>query len=92
MTNKERDLPFIDLSANLMKRVHEYRLGTADENTKRYNLHRLVFFGQFETMERATAREKQLRNWHRSRKYELIEEANPDWRNLAEDFGFEALW
>jgi putative endonuclease len=42
-------------------------------------------------MEHAIRREKQLKNWHRQWKVELIERANPTWRDLAEDLGFEPL-
>jgi putative endonuclease len=43
------------------------------------------------TMPTAIAREKQLKNWHRDWKVALIEEANPMWCDLAEEFGFEPL-
>jgi putative endonuclease len=42
-------------------------------------------------MEAAIAREKQIKRWLREWKYALIEKANPMWRDLAEDFGFEPL-
>ena len=42
-------------------------------------------------MEQAILREKRIKKWNRSWKLELIEAANPDWRDLAEDFGFERL-
>jgi putative endonuclease len=42
-------------------------------------------------MERAIRREKQVKKWRRAWKIALIEEANPSWRDLAEDFGFEPL-
>jgi hypothetical protein len=54
-------------------------------------VHRLVHFEQFADMERAIAREKQLKNWRRSWKIALIEEGNPFWEDRAVEFGFEAL-
>jgi putative endonuclease len=42
-------------------------------------------------MEGAIRREKQLKNWHRAWKIALIEEANPSWRDLAEDLGFPSM-
>ena len=52
---------------------------------------RLVWFEMHGTMESAIAREKQLKNWRRESKVELILKANPNWRDLAEDLGFESL-
>ncbi len=42
-------------------------------------------------MESAIVREKQLKKWNRAWKLHLIEESNPDWLDLAVDFGFEPL-
>lgn len=42
-------------------------------------------------MELAITREKQLKRWHREWKLNLIEASNPEWRDLAEDFGFEPI-
>ncbi|GAB5487861.1 MAG: GIY-YIG nuclease family protein [Parasphingorhabdus sp.] len=91
MTNRPKGLPYIGVTSNLLKRVYEHREGVADGFTSRYDLHRLVHFEQYATMRTAIVREKQLKNWHRDWKVNLIEEANPDWRDLAEDLGFEAL-
>jgi putative endonuclease len=52
---------------------------------------RLVCFEMHGSMEHRILREKQIKNWLRSWKVALIEEANPLWRDLAEDFGFEPL-
>ena len=51
----------------------------------------LVWYEQHGTMESAIVREKQLKNWKRAWKLEPIEKANPNWRDLAEDFGFDPL-
>jgi putative endonuclease len=52
---------------------------------------RLVWFEQHPTMESAITREKRIKKWNRAWKLELIEAANPEWRDLAEDFGFPPL-
>ena len=54
-------------------------------------MHRLVHFELFGTMESAIKREKQLKNWHRDWKLNLIARENPDWRDLAIDLGFEPM-
>ena len=56
-----------------------------------YGVKRLVWFAMADTMEGAITREKQLKNWHRTWKLELIEADNPSWRDLAEDWGFDPL-
>lgn len=79
------------MTSNLMQRIFQHRKGLTKGFARKYNLNRLVYFEQFDTMELAIAREKQLKNWHRDWKINLIEAANPEWRDLAEDFGFEPI-
>ena len=57
----------------------------------RYGVKMLVWFEQHATMEEAILREKRIKKWNRAWKLELIEATNPDWRDLAEDFGLEPL-
>ena len=57
----------------------------------RYRVHDLVWFEQHPTMESAITREKRIKKWNRAWKLELIERVNPQWRDLAEDFGFAPL-
>ncbi len=91
VTNKPRGLPYIGVTSNLMQRTHQHREGIVRGFTLKYRLKRLVHFEQFGTMEQAIAREKQLKNWHRPWKINLIQTTNPKWRDLAEDLGFEPL-
>jgi putative endonuclease len=50
--------------------------------TKRYNIHRLVWYEIHESMESAITREKRIKEWKRAWKLELIEGANPEWEDL----------
>ena len=50
--------------------------------TKRYSVHRLVWYELHESMESAIKREKSMKEWKRAWKLELIESANPDWEDL----------
>ena len=50
--------------------------------TKRYNVHRLVWYELHESMETAITREKRLKNWKRKWKLELIESSNPKWQDF----------
>jgi len=82
---------YVGMTSDLMGRLHQHREGLLEGFTKDYGVHRLVWFEQHATMEHAIVREKRLKKWNRAWKIELIEEGNPDWRDLARDFGFAAL-
>ena len=82
---------YIGVTSNLIQRIAQHREGTASGFTARYAVKNLVCFEQHTTMEQAITREKRLKKWNRAWKIRLIEEANPDWRDLAEDLGFAPL-
>jgi len=73
---------YIGVTSDLIKRVWEHRSNAVDGFTKRYGVHRLVYFEQFRSMMQAIEREKELKKWKRVWKIELIEKENPDWRDL----------
>jgi putative endonuclease len=72
-------------------RIHLHRTGAVRGFTRKYGVKLLVWFEQHATMDSAITREKQIKKWNRAWKLELIEGTNPEWRDLAEDFGFEPL-
>ncbi len=82
---------YTGVTSNLIQRIHQHRAGTSRGFTERYGIKRLVWFETHETMETAIVREKQIKRWLRHYKYDLVAAANPTWRDLAEDFGFEPL-
>ena len=82
---------YTGVTSNLVQRIHQHRNGATGGFTAKYGVERLVWFETHETMDAAIHREKQIKRWPREYKYELIAVANPQWRDLAEDFGFEAL-
>jgi putative endonuclease len=82
---------YVGVTSNLLQRIYQHREGMLGGFTAEYGCKRLVWFEMHAGMESAIAREKQLKNWRRAWKVALIEEANPTWRDLAEDFGFETL-
>jgi putative endonuclease len=81
LANRSRML-YIGVTNSLMRRVTQHREGVFDGFTKKYAIHRLVYFERFQYVGNAIAREKQLKGWLRSRKVALIEEANPSWEDL----------
>jgi putative endonuclease len=82
---------YTGVTSDLIKRIHQHREGTCRGFTARYGCKRLVWFEMQGDMEHAIRREKQIKNWLRAWKVALIEEGNPSWRDLAEDFGFEPM-
>ena len=82
---------YAGVTSNLMQRLYQHREGLLAGFTKDYGVHRLVWFEQHSTMEYAITREKQIKKWNRAWKIRLIEQANPDWRDIALELGFPAL-
>ena len=74
-----------------MQRVYQHREGSFEGFSKENDTKILVWFEQQGTMELAIAREKRIKNWNRQWKINMIEEANPDWKDLAIDLGFPPL-
>ncbi len=73
---------YIGVTSDLLKRVNEHRNDAVDGFTKKYEVHRLVYYELHGDMLSAITREKQLKKWNRAWKLELIETQNPDWRDL----------
>lgn len=81
MSNSNKTL-YIGVTNNLVRRVHEHKQGLIVGFTKKYKLKKLVFFETTESIESAIAREKQLKNWHRSWKLNLVRKVNPKFEDL----------
>lgn len=73
---------YIGVTSNLVQRIWEHRNDVVPGFTRRYRVHRLVYFELWESILDATEREIRLKKWNRSWKIELIESVNPDWRDL----------
>ena len=87
VANQRNGTLYIGVTSNLVQRLWQHRNGTIGGFASRCRTFRLVRFELFGTMELAIAREKQLKNWHRPWKINLIEADNPEWRDLAFDIG-----
>ena len=85
MTNHVRGVLYIGVTADLAARVAQHRAGEGSAFCRRYRLKRLVLAEQHDTIDDAIRREKLLKTWQRAWKIELIEKANPEWRDLWED-------
>src|SRR6185437_1576791 len=70
------------VTSRLVQRIYEHREGLVDGFSKRYGLHRLVYYEEHGTAESAIRREKQIKEWKRAWKIELSERQNPHWIDL----------
>jgi len=73
---------YVGVTSDLIKRVFEHRNDFVDGFTKKYKVHRLVYYEISNDMTAAIAREKQIKKWNRKWKQELIERGNPYWNDL----------
>jgi len=81
---------YIGVTSNLAQRLYQHRSGEVDGFTGRYAVHDMVYFEMYEDMPTAIGREKQLKNWRRDWKCNLIERDNPDWADLSAALGIKA--
>src|SRR3989338_11409636 len=85
LANKRNGTLYIGITNNLIKRVYEHKNNLADGFTKKYKVHKLVYYEQSDDVNAAIAREKAMKKWYRQWKIDLIEETNPQWRDLYEE-------
>ncbi|WP_332876188.1 GIY-YIG nuclease family protein [Massilia sp. S19_KUP03_FR1] len=76
---------YIGVTSDLIKRVWEHREGFVSGFTKQYNVKQLVWYEMHGYIMAAITREKQLKEWQRAWKIELIQKTNPHWRDLFSD-------
>ena len=84
LASKRNGTLYVGVTSNLAQRLEQHRTGAVEGFSRRYSVYRLVWREEHDTMTSAIAREKTLKKWNRAWKLRLIEETNPDWRDLAE--------
>ncbi|WP_019528447.1 GIY-YIG nuclease family protein [Dasania marina] len=82
LTNKRNGTLYIGVTGHFIQRIWQHRNNELDGFTKKYQVHKLVYFELTDCITTAIAREKQLKSWRRSWKIELIEQDNPKWNDL----------
>ena len=75
---------YIGMTDNFSRRVWQHKSDEIPGFTRKYGVKILVWYDVFETREAAFRRERQMKEWRRAWKLSLIEEGNPDWRDLYE--------
>ena len=84
LASKRNGTLYTGVTSDLVKRVWEHKNNLVDGFTKKYVVHVLVYFEQHDDMTAAITREKQIKKWNRTWKLRLIEEQNPEWKDLYE--------
>ncbi|MDD9864171.1 MAG: GIY-YIG nuclease family protein [Gammaproteobacteria bacterium] len=85
MADKRAGTLYTGVTGDLPRRVWQHKNDITEGFTKKYHLHRLVYFELHGDMYNAIVREKRIKEWKRQWKLELIEARNPEWRDLYDD-------
>ena len=85
LASKPNGVLYIGVTSSLFDRVAIHKQDLVDSFTKRYGVHRLVYYEMHDTMEQAIRRESQLKKWKRAWKVRLIESINPEWCDLFDE-------
>jgi len=83
VASRSRNL-YTGVTNDLERRISEHKRGLVPGFTKRYRIHRLVYYEEFGDIRAAIAREKQVKDWGRQKRIALIETQNPTWKDLTE--------
>ena len=86
LTNYKNKTLYIGVTNNIERRVYEHKNGLIEGFSKKYKLKKLIYYEEFKYINDALMREKQLKNWHREWKLNLIKDMNPDFNDLAEEW------
>ena len=89
MASRQNGTLYVGVTGALWNRVASHKDGSVKGFTQRYGIKTHVWYEHHATMERAIRREKQLKDWHRAWKIELIEKFNPSWRDLHDEIDYD---
>ncbi len=85
LTNYNNKVLYTGMTNNLKRRVFEHKNNLIDGFTKKYNVHKLVYYDYTTDVYQAISREKQIKGWTRKKKNELVESFNPKWKDLYDE-------
>ncbi len=81
---------YVGMTAFLMNRILRHRAGEGGTFTRKYKIHRLVYYEAFHSVAAAIARETEIKKWRREKKVALIVQKNPTWEDIAAEWGLPA--
>ena len=83
LSNENNNVIYTGVTNNLVRRIYEHKNHLDKSSfTSRYNIEKLVYYETTSDVESAISREKQIKGWNRKRKNKLIENKNPNWKDL----------
>ncbi|WP_431192813.1 GIY-YIG nuclease family protein [Vibrio alginolyticus] len=86
LTSNNNAVLYIGVTSQLPQRIWQHKNGVVEGFTKKYNVHKLVYFELFDDMANAINREKQLKRWKREWKLALVRETNPNFLDLSTEY------
>jgi putative endonuclease len=90
LTNKYNTTLYTGITRNLQRRISEHKLHLNKGFSAKYITEKLVYYEVYDRLDLGIHREKQLKRWRREWKEKLINDFNPEWKDLAEDIGVDA--
>ena len=87
LASKRNGVLYVGVTSDISSRVNLHKQNLIEGFTKKYGVHLLVYYEMHHTMPDAIRREKQLKKWNRAWKVRLIEQLNPEWRDLWTETG-----
>jgi len=82
LTDERNKIFYTGLTDDVLRRNHEHKIGIYDGFTKKYRVHKLVYYKVYNDFEDAAHNERLIKRWKRSYKINVIEEMNPYWNDL----------
>ncbi|MDT0688589.1 GIY-YIG nuclease family protein [Salegentibacter sp. F188] len=89
MTNKNHTVLYTGVTSNLLRRVYQHKTKFYKGFSSRYNCNQLAYYKEFTNIKEAIAYEKKLKAGNRARKENLINEMNPEWKDLSDGWVFD---
>jgi len=86
LTNKNNKVLYIGVTNNLFSRIFQHKIKeNINSFTAKYNINKLVYYEEYQYIQDAILREKQMKKWNRDWKIKLIKKENPTWRDFFTD-------
>ena len=88
ITNKNNTVLYTGVTSHLVKRMYEHKNKVYKGFASKYNCEKLVYFEEYDSIDEAINREKQIKKYKRYKKVDLIEMDNPNWNDLSDGWLF----
>ena len=86
LVSRKNGTLYVGMTEDIAKRVIRHKGGRGSKFVKKYNIQRLVYFEKANDYSEACNKERQLKSWERKWKLALIEQMNPEWKDLSNEF------